>query len=60
MTTCGACFTSAPNRLRFIYDGKAREHPPRRDPTDEEPRPNPSDPKSPPVHDDAPNRIELN
>ncbi len=49
-----------PNRARLIYDGKAREHPPWHDPSEEEPRPNPSNPKSPPAQDDAPNRIEFN
>ena len=48
-----------PNRARFIYDGKAHEHPPWHDPSQEEPRPNPSNPKSPPAQDDAPNRIDF-
>ena len=48
-----------PNRIEYVYEGQASEHPPWHSAWEEEPRSNPSNPKSPPADDDEPNRIEF-
>ena len=48
-----------PNRIEYVYEGQASEHPPWHSAWEEESRSNPSNPKSPPADDDEPNRIEF-
>ncbi len=49
--------TAPPNRIKYVYEGQANEHPPWHSASEEEPRPNPSNPESSPAEDDQPNRI---
>ncbi len=46
-----------PNRIEYVYEEQANEDPPWHSASEEEPRPNPSNPKSSPAEDDQPNRI---